>query len=147
MPRLRGRSSWRSERRKPSKPRNACGSKPSRAPSSRGRKSYFPLKRSSWMRSTRKSLGNWPSSRMERPSCNRSSEERLQDGRSILEDGQFPKDFRVDLIQELLFSGKYDFLPLELGAREGLDPQAFRGLLGFLLSDLQELRPLSLGIL
>src|SRR2546426_255351 len=73
MPRLRGRSSWRSERRKPSKPRNACGSKPSRAPSSRGRKSYFPLKRSSWMRSTRKSLGNWPSSRMERPSCNRSS--------------------------------------------------------------------------
>src|SRR5213594_1764283 len=73
MPRLRGRSAWRSERRKPSKPRNACGSKPSRAPSSRGRKSYFPLKRSSWMRSTRKSLGNWPSSRMERPSCNRSS--------------------------------------------------------------------------
>src|SRR2546425_1124670 len=57
MPRLRGRSSWRSERRKPSKPRNACGSKPSRAPSSRGRKSYFPLKRSSWMRSTRKSFG------------------------------------------------------------------------------------------
>src|SRR3989475_12367708 len=39
-------------------------------------------------------------------------EERLQDGRSILEDGQFPKDFRVDLIQELLFSGKYDFLAL-----------------------------------
>src|SRR5207249_12049029 len=47
-------------------------------------------------------------------------EERLQDGRSVLEDGQFLEDLRVHLIQELFLCGKHDFLALELGPREGL---------------------------
>ena len=74
-------------------------------------------------------------------------EERLKDGRSILEDGQFLEDLRVDLVQQLLLRGQHDFLALQLGAREGLDPQAFRGLPGVPLSDLEELRSFAPGTL
>src|SRR5438128_10754169 len=74
-------------------------------------------------------------------------EERLKDGRSILTDAQFLEDLRVDLVQQLLRRGQHDFLALKLGAREGLDPEAFRGLPRVPLSDLEELRSFAPGTL